>query len=88
MAMAEFWERHWQSKRAERRQAMQEGKVILSRVGSRLHVVAPFNIDFRAGATELCGRYRRRSSVWSFDGRSERLVLDLIRRVYGDAALR
>jgi hypothetical protein len=59
--------------------------VTIKYAGSRMQVKAPFHYQFRKGAIELGGRWRYRSAVWSFKRTSQRLVLELINRVFGES---
>jgi len=52
--------------------------------GGRLTVESPYNEDFVAEARLLGGKWNRDERRWAFDARSEGLVRELCRKVYGD----
>ncbi len=74
----------WAEVRKEQDTIRDAGRVLIAPGGgARLHVVAPKHDSFIQGAIELNGRWRARSKVWSFSGRSKRLVIELANRVFG-----
>lgn len=81
------WKEKWADRDRENKEIRQSGRVRVIRVKGRLHVISPESDIFMEGARELSGRWKRRSGVWSFPGRSERLLRELIARVYGADAL-
>jgi hypothetical protein len=75
---------HWRRFKAENDALRASGKVIIRRRGARLHVIAPLNHKFKSQAMELLGKWRGKGGgYWSFSVRSERLVIDLARKVFG-----
>lgn len=87
MAQNTFWHDHWKRRRDVMDRARADGKVLIRQQDSRIQIVAPFRPEFVASAHELGGRWRKRTGVWSFSEASRRLVLQLVKRVYGADAL-
>lgn len=69
--------------RSERRVNGSVGHINIIQEKCRIHVICPYNGDFRKGALELIGRWKPRSGVWTFNPHAYRLVLELCIRVYG-----
>lgn len=79
-----FWASHWNRKRAAAQQMREDGLVHVTQVESRLHVVVPYKEEFTHRAKELGGRWRTRSQVWSFPVAARRLLMELLREIYGE----
>lgn len=82
-----FFTQHWSRKRMENRKLQEQGRCVIDIVrtgtGVRLNVVSPYHEDFAIGARELLGRWRQKTSVWTFDTRTYKPLLALANRVYG-----
>lgn len=75
--------KYWDARKSEIKAAKTQGKVLIRSEAGRIQVAAPYNVGFNKRARELSGRWRHRTGFWSFPWVSRRLVLDLIRDVYG-----
>lgn len=82
-----FYTNHWRGVRAKRTAERTQGIVHVAIAASRIQVSAPYHEDFRKGALQLQGRYRGRTSRWSFSAMQRRKVADLIGTVYGADAV-
>jgi hypothetical protein len=84
--MGNHYAMHWQRVREKREQSISDGFITIQRVwtrrGSRLHVSCPKDEQFITGANELGGRYHPKASMWSFSGKSLRLIRELCARVF------
>lgn len=78
-----FFTKHWDEKRASIEQAKAKGEVRIWAVGRRLHVVVPYNEAFPPKARELAGSWRPKTGIWTFNIRTERLVREVCREIYG-----
>lgn len=85
--MAFNWVDHWNAERELADIIRAAGKYRITSKGRRLHVICPFNEQFRFRARELAGVYRDRSSVWTFKIQSKRLVMDLLIEIFGKDAI-
>ena len=84
---SEAFRQFWQGRKAKQAEDIRNGVVTVRLVGqTRIHVAAPFNPEFIVGAREL-GRWKPATRVWTFSSSSERLVIDLCERVYGQEAI-
>lgn len=84
----EPWLNRWEEKRLAVIKLKARGLCIIDirRVGRktiRLEVIAPFNYKFIQGARGLCGSWRPRTGVWTFDARTFNNVKALCESVYG-----
>lgn len=62
---------------------MDDNLIRLKRASSRLQVWVPFNERWKPAAYRLRGRYRYRSSIWSFPWENRQGVLEAIHQIYG-----
>lgn len=51
--------------------------------GNQITVSSPYDAKFVGGARQLGGKFERAGNVWTFDGRYESNVRELLRNIYG-----
>lgn len=79
-----FFAREWDKRRERAEEARVSRVILVRRAGRRLQLTVPYHEDFVVGARELSGRWRERSSCWSFPIVAKRLVMELCARVFSD----
>lgn len=88
MPKSSWFKEHWTARRESNRQSQSNGEVVISVVGGRLHVSAPYNDSFRLACVELSGTWRARSGVWTFRLAARNRVREAAVACYGQSAIR
>lgn len=73
----------WHARRRRQMEARADGVVRVARNKSKLHIIAPFDEQFRVGMKRIGGKWRFRSQVWSVDAEQLSEVRKLIAESYG-----
>ena len=84
---SEHFKKFWAGRRAQQDADLKQGIVTIRLKGSRLHVAAPFRVEYVNSARQF-GRWKPASRIWTFPATGKQSVIDLCERVYGKEAIR
>lgn len=76
---------HWSDRHIRATHIRASGRVVLFKVATRLHVIAPFDDRLAPIARALGGRWLWRTKVWTLPRASQGAIVEALKVIYGAA---